>query len=187
METLDVKCPWCTATLRIRQTPGMERKNITCPNCKNTSPFQEFKKVIPVEEECITQFLGRNVDGNTQKKDENLVLGRLIIPLTGISYQLLPGKNIIGRKASSTTADFQIDTGEKKRMSREHLIIEIKRIPTAGLTHYVSLYKENVNRTFINKTELYWGDTLILQNGDIIKLPDIEIKFELPDEEATQI
>ena len=186
METLDVKCPWCSALLRIKSTPGMEGKNITCPNCKHTSPFTQFKTVVPKEEESATCFPGGLGNLPTPIK-ENLIIGRLVIPLTGISFQLLHGKNIIGRKASASTANFQIETGDIKKMSREHLIIEVKRIPTTGFMHYVSLYKERVNKTFINSTELLWGDTLILQNGDIIKLPNVELKFELPDEEATQI
>lgn len=186
METLDVKCPWCSAVLRIKSTPGMEGKNITCPNCKHTSPFTQFKQIIPVEEESETCLPGGIGNGPMPTK-ENLIIGRLVIPLSGISYQLLPGKNIIGRKASASTANFQIDTGNSKKMSREHLIINVKRIPSSGYIHYVSLYKEHVNKTFINSTELLWGDTLILQQGDLIKLPDIDLKFELPDEEATQI
>ena len=186
METLDVKCPWCSAVLRIKSAPGMEGKNITCPNCKHTSPFTQFKAVIPREEESVTCFPGGIGNDPTPTK-ENLIIGRLKIPLSGISYQLLPGKNIIGRKASASTANFQIETGENKRMSREHLIIEVKRVPSTGFTHLISLYKERVNKTFINSTELLWGDTLIIQHGDIIKLPDVDIRFEIPDEEATQI
>ncbi|MCH5225428.1 MAG: FHA domain-containing protein [Muribaculaceae bacterium] len=186
METVDVKCPWCSAVLRVKSVSGMEGKNITCPNCKHTSPFTQFKVVVPKEEESITCFPGGmgNVPMTT---NENLTIGRLVIPLTGIFFQLLPGKNIIGRKASASKANFQIETEDNKRMSREHLIIEVKRIPTIGFTHYVSLYKERVNKTFINSTELLWGDTLILQHGDIIKLPDTDLRFELPDEETTQI
>lgn len=186
METLDVKCPWCSAVLRIKPAPGMESKNLTCPNCKHTSPFIQFKRVIPAEEESVTCLPGPE-GNNLFPSKENLIIGRLIIPLTGISYQLLPGKNIIGRKASTSKANFQIETEDNKRMSREHLIIEVKRIPSTGFTHLVSLDKERVNKTFINSTELLWGDTLILQHGDIIKLPDIDLRFELPDEDATQI
>ena len=186
METLDVKCPWCSALLRIKSAKRMEGKNITCPICKHTSPFTQFKKIIQAEEESETCLPG--TDGNTPNlSQENIIIGRLIIPITGISYQLLPGKNIIGRKASASTANFQIETGENKRMSREHLIIEVKRVSTTGFIHLVSLYKERVNKSFINSTELLWGDTLILQHGDIINLPDIDMRFELPDEEATQL
>ena len=181
-----MKCPGCSAVLRIKSAPGLEGKNITCPNCKHTSAFTQFKHIIPIEEESVTCLPGgiRNVPMPTK---ENLIIGRLVIPLSGISYQLFPGKNIIGRKVTASTANIQIETGDNKRMSREHLIIEVKRIPSSGFSHYVSLYKERVNKTFINSTELLWGDTLILQHGDIIKLPDVDLRFEIPDEEATQI
>ena len=186
METIDVKCPWCSATLRIRQSPGMESKNLCCPNCKQISPFIQFKKATSNEDESVTCFPGQGSRAQNSKP-ENLIVGRLIIPLTGISYQLKPGKNIIGRKATASTAHFQIPTGENKRLSREHLIIEVKRVPASGFMHYVSLYKDRVNKTFINNTQLLYGDTLILQHGDVIKLPDLNVRFELPDEEATQL
>lgn len=186
METIDVKCPWCSATLRIRQAPGMESKKITCPNCKQTSPFLQFKKAVTIEDESATCFRSSNYNSQNLKS-ENLIIGRLIIPLSGVSFQLKPGKNIIGRKATASSAHFQIPTGENKRLSREHLIIEVKRLPSIGFRHSVSLYKERVNKTFINNTQLLYGDTLILQHGDIIKLPDLNVRFELPDEEATQI
>ena len=185
MQTIDVKCPWCSATLRMKLSPGLESRNIPCPNCKQTSPFVKFKKVTSNEDESVTCFPGQG--GKSQNnKPENLIVGRLIIPLAGISYQLKPGKNIIGRKATASTAHFQIPTGENKRLSREHLLIEVKRVPSMGFTHLVSLYKERVNKTFVNNTQLLYGDTLILQHGDIIKLPDLNVRFELPDEEATQ-
>ena len=186
METLDVKCPWCSAVLRIKSAPGMEGKNITCPNCKHSSPFTQFKPVIPVVEESITCFPGGT--GNVPKPaKENLIIGRLIIPLTGISYQLLPGKNIIGRKSPASSANLQIETDGNKKMSREHLIIEVVRLPTFGFTHCASLYKEKVNKTFINEAELMWGYTQILQHRDVIKLPGAELRFELADEERTKI
>lgn len=184
MDTLDVKCPWCSAILRIRQTPGMEGKHITCPNCKKNSPFLQFKPVAPKEDESVTCFPGESIE---KKTFENLLIGRLVNLSNGLKFQLHSGRNIIGRKASASNANYQIPTGDNKRMSREHLIIEVKRVPTTGFTHYVSLYKERVNKTFINSTELLWGDTIILKDGDIIKLPDLELRLEIPDEEATQI
>ena len=181
METMVVKCPWCSAKLKIKVEPGIERKSIPCPICKHTSPFTEFKKSVPIEEEPT------HIHVDPGYNSRNLTVGRLVVPTTGASYQLRSGENIIGLKASASTAHFQINTGEKKRMSREHLIIEVKRLPASGYTHYVSLFKERLNKTFINNNQLLWGDTLILQHGDRIKLPDIDLVFEHPDEEATQI
>lgn len=130
-----------------------------------------------------TQMPGNHINNAPEK----LIIGKLIVPSLGVSYQLNAGANVIGRKASASKAHFQIDTGTNKRMSREHLIIEVKRIPSKGFTHHVSLFKERVNKTFVNASQLLWGDKIILQHGDRIKLPDMDLRFELPDEEATQI
>ena len=181
-EIIDVKCPWCSSVIKIKTAPGIEGKVLRCPTCKNVAPFVKYKRVVrPQQSED---------DGDTKVGGfikENLIIGKLIVPSLGLSYQLKPGKNIIGRKASASAANFQIPTGESKKMSREHLVIEVKRVPTVGYNHYVSLFKERVNKTTINNTQLQPGDTLILQSGDIIKLPDIDIRFELPDDDETQI
>ena len=72
-------------------------------------------------------------------------------------------------------------------MSREHLVIEIKKIPGKGFVHCASLYKEKVNPTFIGQNKLEYGDCVILHHRDLIRLPDVEARFEIPDNEATDI
>ena len=117
----------------------------------------------------------------------NLTLGRVKICGTAISYQLRPGRNVIGRKGAKSGADFQIDTGENRFMSREHIVIEVKKLPSKGFVHYVSLFKEKVNKTSVGDEPLLFGDCIVLNHGDIIKLPDANLKFEIPDDEATDI
>lgn len=187
METMQVKCPWCSAVLKIMVQPQMDDKPLTCPVCKKTSKFNQYKKVVPK-----TQIFGAD-DSETKVNpggafnSNKLVIGKLVIPTSGLSFQLRLGRNIVGRKASSSSANHQIPTGENKRMSREHLLIDVRRAPTSGFEHRVSLFKERENKTYINNTQLLFGDTLILQHGDIIKLPDLTIRFEIPDEEATTL
>lgn len=194
METLNVKCPWCSSILKIGVTPGMDGKSLTCPVCKRQNLFKDFKVYDPSSQQPASEA----ADGDTKiymgpqqgagaPKAENLLVGRIVIIPTGRAFQLKHGKNVIGRKASASSAQFQIPTGDNKRMSREHLVIEVKRSPAAGILHLVSLFKQKVNKTFINSKELLWGDIIILQDGDIIKLPDLELKFEIPDDDRTVI
>lgn len=103
----------------------------------------------------------------------------------GVSFQLKPGRNIIGRKGQNSDANFQIDTADKRSMSREHIVIEVKKLPVKGFVHYVSLYKEKVNKTSIGNEPLLYGDCVVLNHGDIIKLPDATLRFEIPDGEET--
>ncbi|MCI7783026.1 MAG: hypothetical protein MR544_08035, partial [Parabacteroides sp.] len=60
-------------------------------------------------------------------------------------------------------------------------------IPGKGFVHIASLYKERVNPTYINQTPLLYGDHIILQMGDRIILPNVTLRFEIPDEEATEL
>ncbi len=60
-------------------------------------------------------------------------------------------------------------------------------MPGRGLVHYVYINKEQVNPTYIGNCQLEYGDRLVLNHNDIIKLPDMELRFELPDEEGTEL
>lgn len=115
----------------------------------------------------------------------NFTLGKLLVPSTGQSYRLKPGRNVIGRKAQSSSADFQI-AGDDKRMSREHLVIEVKKERGKGFVHYISLFKERCNRTEVGRTMLEYGDCIILHHGDKVRLPGAEVKFEIPDGDGTE-
>lgn len=180
METMDVRCPWCSATLKIRKMEGMESKNLTCPVCKKSSPFREYKTFVISQDESVTQMpgIGIRTKGEGKKEKENLIIGKLIIAGGAKSFQLMAGRNVVGRNSLSSQADIKIDAGN--RMSREHVVIEVTHFPGKGFQHFISLFKEMVNPTYLNSTELVYGDKLILQNRDIIKLPDVDVLFEIP-------
>lgn len=192
---MKIKCPNCGAVLAVKIVAGIEGKQLTCPVCKEKAPFTAFRPLDNIESE-ETQYPGeKKAKGRNEEETQvrlnnscNYTLGQLnVIGSKGLAYRLKTGKNIIGRQASASTADIQIPTGGSRRLSREHLIIEIKKIPGKGFVHYVSLYKLQCNATFINDSKLEYGDCIILRHGDIIKLPDISIKFEIPDDEGTDI
>lgn len=214
-DIIQLKCPECGAVLTIKAQQGMESKFITCPSCEIKNPFTKFRRVVaqrepqqdpptdygyarkrPQEEEKTqyrrseehTQY--QNQDPRTQTgqvHNRNMTVGALRLAGTNTTFQLKPGRNVIGRKSSNSGAGFQIDTGDKRSMSREHIVIDVKKHPGQGIIHCLSLYKEKVNKTFIGSEQLLPGDVIILQPGDIIKLPDAVLKFEIPDEERTII
>ncbi len=139
-----------------------------------------------------TQYAGYGRGGQADRKTEvnfgaNWTLGKLTVAETGQSYQLRPGRNVVGRKAQSSSADFQIAVMENKRVSREHLVIEVKKVPGKGFVHYVSLFKEQCNTTLIGRETLVYGDCLILNHGDRIQLPGVTVKFEIPNGEGTDM
>lgn len=196
-EIIQIKCPFDGAVLSLKNIPDIETKSITCPVCRHKYPFTQFKRVVKTvnrddpgtdypEREEDTSYACGNGSG-TGADSMNLTLGRVKICGTAISYQLRPGRNVIGRKGAKSGADFQIDTGENRFMSREHIVIEVKKLPSKGFVHYVSLFKEKVNKTSVGDEPLLFGDCIVLNHGDIIKLPDANLKFEIPDDEATDI
>lgn len=172
-----IKCPYCGTVITVKSSSGLKGKSVRCPVCKETSKYESFKVVLDTKEEEHTQ-LGTN---------QNYTLGELLMAGIGAPFRLTMGRNVIGRKASASTADVQIPTGDSKRLSREHLVIDIKKVPGKGLVHFVSLFKEKTNATFINDTRLEYGDCVVLQSGDVLKLPDATVRFVIPDEDETEL
>lgn len=199
-DIIQIKCPFCGAVLSVKNQSGIETKNVTCPICKNKSPFTEFRKANSAstgdepdteypdgkEHTCYNEEHTQYRE-NTEFKNQaaNFTLGMLKVIETGASFRLKPGRNIIGRKAQKSEADFKIDTADKRSMSREHIVIEIRKVPAKGYIHYISLFKEKVNNTYIGNEQLFYGDCIVLNHGDLIKLPDATLKFEIPDKEET--
>lgn len=195
-EIIKIKCPYCGAVLSVKNQAGIESKSVTCPICKQKSPFRDFKKVVDKVNDENTQYPGSDEKTSYQYSSDpgtdigtglNFTLGKLRVMPSGQSFQLKPGRNIIGRRATNSSADFQILTDGSKRLSREHLIVEVKKVPGKGFVHYASLCKEKINKTYIGNELLEYGDCIVLNHGEIIKLPDVNVKFEIPDDEGTEI
>lgn len=113
----------------------------------------------------------------SEPKPEPVAAGEIVA--NGVRYALRPGRNVIGRKAQSSKADIQIPC-DTNVMSREHIVIEAKRVPGKGLTHTLSLYKEVKNATSVGSKRLAFGESVELNHGDIIHLPGTDAVFFLP-------
>ena len=124
------------------------------------------------------------------QSSENNTLGRLQMLPAGPSYQLKLGRNVVGRKCEKPPyADFMLPTNSN-RMSRQHLMIEVRKIQGKGFMHYASLCGQKANATFVGDNRLEVGDCLVLNDGDIIRLPDmpdVRVKFEITDGEKTML
>lgn len=201
MESLiQIKCPWCSAVLSVKNQPGLERAMLTCPVCGRKQPFAAYKKV---DLKSLQGLKNQSAsDGETQlpgmpekpvQTPENhsdnlpMTIGVLRHLPSMTKYELVMGNNVIGRKANSSKATIQLETGEGHRLSREHVIVEVKNVPQRGIVHYISLYKEKVNPTKIGDLDLAYGDKVKLNHGDVINLPDVSLRFEIPDEDSTEL
>lgn len=175
-EIVKIKCPNCAAVLSVRYQEGIESKSVVCPICKQRSPYAEF--LHPATAPAAAD--------STCLPEMNSGIGELCELSTGRRYSLSEGRNVIGRQASASTADVQIATGNSMRMSREHLVIDVKKHPVKGYVHVLSLYKEKVNPTSVNGQPLEYNDSVVLSSGSVIDLPDVRLIFTLPDVEGTR-
>ena len=188
-----IKCPHCGTVLKVKLNFfSGEDKKITCPACKESSMFSQFTQLSSpsrIETPSNTANYDKTVfNHNPAQKNENCLntdinnraekVAFLKVQGTNISHQLIPGKQLVGRQAISSNAQIQINTGESKRLSREHLVIELQKDATDNLKCIASVYKEQQNATFINNDKLEYGDRIILKNGDIVRLPDVSLLFE---------
>ncbi len=178
---IKIGCPVCGTILTVQNQADIICKSVTCPVCNKRSPFVNFKRIADNAHDEPTQY-----PDPLTSDSENFTLGRLVVPGSDLSFKLQLGKNVIGRKAAGSSVQIQIPC-TNKRMSREHLVIEIKRVPQKGFVHYASLNKRQVNPTYIGHVMLEYGDKIVLKHNDIIKLPDREVRFEIPDEEGTEL
>lgn len=202
-EIKNVECPRCGARLKISIKTGtdLSRIGLTCPVCKVKSMLSEYKieggapqlpPVPPVPNEnefgkgtCYgpefggTQYApGFNSAQGIEGTVMDARLGELRLP-SGQRFTLKPGRNVIGRMASSSNATIQIPTGESRRMGREHLEIDVAGNPSSGYIYVASLVKQQSNYTAIDNQQIKFGDKVYLQHGSVISLPDAELIFEL--------
>ena len=181
---IDIQCPNCSSILSVPEVPEMERKFVTCPACKQRSRFNEYKRPNRGGE------LGTQVgDGPGFELVENTVIGQLVDTRDPEHpYKLKEGSNVIGRKASSSTANIQIPMPPgDNRFSRDHLLVEVKQVKGKGIVHYLSLNKEKVNETKLNGSKMNYGETFSLKDKDMIQIPGLTLRFEMPNAEATEM
>ena len=170
--TLKIKCPNCGAVLTVRNMEGIEAKRVTCPVCKMNHPFTEFKKpTVAAPKDDKTDYS----DTELPMADSASSIGRLQDVETGRVYPLRLGTNSIGRKADSSSATVQIET-EDKKMSRQHITIEVKQLSNGTYKHTLS-NAQNKNATLVNGTKLESNDKVVLNGGESKTLARTKLHF----------
>lgn len=192
MEIKRIQCPVCKAVLEVKNSTGVAERLITCPMCKSQLKvrFHPQAQQEPLEahtvlggarrESCETQ-LGSIGSEKTQLgsgSSETQLLGGSspaahrqrtpVLMLNGREYPLKTGKNVIGRKANSSTANIQIDTNDRS-MSREHSTIDVTVFSGQDIKAVLRNDK-NKNPTYVNGQVMAPIDAIILSSGCTIKM-----------------
>ena len=72
---LIIKCPFCGTPLSVKNIPGIEKKNLTCPVCKCKAPFTSFKSAVKNDHEDTTYPEKTETDfskGSTDEKEHTI-------------------------------------------------------------------------------------------------------------------
>ncbi|MBO7498269.1 MAG: FHA domain-containing protein [Bacteroidaceae bacterium] len=177
--------PSCRAILGIENVEGLEGKNIRCPRCEKVYPFTSFApyvgpRVSPnlpgsssSDETAYAGGARSDTDATrVMSMPDSAAIGGLILAGELERRPLRLGKNVVGRDATTSTADIRIpDVLGKRTMSRTHLLINVTRVGDT-FKHQISLFPDGKkkNRTFVNQTELRTGDVVVLHDGDRITI-----------------
>lgn len=176
-DLIKVQCPNCSTILSVLRVPNMERKFITCPACHQKTAFLKCK------------VIGGAAPQEATAGPESSAIGSLIdTRYPGQPIHLVEGQNIVGRKATTSKAHIQIVPPQgDMRISREHLLIDVSRVPGKGYLHHLSLCKKDVNDTFLNDSKIGYPEKVLLKSMDLVRLPGVTLRFELPDGESTRV
>lgn len=179
-------CPNCRSRLDIQDAPNIQEKMLTCPICK-------FKSKVSVYQ------LGQAGKGGQDPSDEATRLpgsfcqqvkndtGQMRVIQTGQICELRMGSQVLGRLATSGTADLQIgsDHYQDEYMSRRHVQIDVVKTQQGVEHHLVEIGSKNIIQ--LNGRDINRGDEIILKFGDKLTLGKTDIILEETNEEATRI
>lgn len=165
---IPVKCPHCQIGLKVDETKIPQGiASFKCPKCKHEIPISYLKRKQPADTETI---LIRPVRSGK---------GRLtVLPNKDTPEQIFPlheGIFIVGRKASTSAATINIETGDKE-MSRNHMRIEVKKDAKGNYIHMLSDYQSK-NNTLYNGKRMDEGEVVALKNNDEIKIGHTIVRF----------
>lgn len=190
MQEKRVKCTNCGVILDVRNSKGEAVKIITCPKCKSQLKVNfppeavqeplEAKTVLvntpSGESPTVLGGAGLSQSGDTQYVPKPNIQKQYYLFLNGKRYPLSAGRNVVGRKASSSDAQVQIETSDLY-MSRRHICIEVIRLTDGSTKVFVSNDK-NKNSTYVNGSKLNTGDRVVLTNGTQIKMGETIVTYQ---------
>lgn len=188
MQIKRIQCPKCGVVLDVKNSKNEEMKQINCPKCKTLLQVRFLPQQKPVEAHTFyapqrqaanagaTQLAGGlSAETQLQSLAKKPKVAKLIFE--EVEYALNKGRNIIGRKASTSSATIQIETNDRY-MSRMHIVITISALPD-GSVKAVLCNDKNKNETRVNGQPVVAGDMIRLEDGNTITMGKTTITYKL--------
>ena len=162
MQTKTVKCPSCEVVLEVKNSKNEEVKIINCPQC-GTALRVRFPKQTNEAMDAETHIAGVGRGSETIIANVKNTSGKAVIVCEGKQYELREGRQIVGRKASTSTADVQLDVSDRY-MSRLNAFINV--IKAGGQLQVSIANHKNQNPIKVGTLQLKPGDEIVLNDGD---------------------
>ena len=191
MQIKRVKCPQCNVVLDVKNSKNEDVKQISCPSCKTLLQVRFAPQQEPIEAHTFfetPQHSSLSDSGETQLAAGVLGATELFklgththshaeIIFGAISYPLIEGQNIIGRKGNTSKATVQIDSADRY-MSRQHIAIDVTKLPDGTLKAVLCNY-HNKNLTSVDGQPISGGDIIRLVDGNNITMGHTTVTFKL--------
>lgn len=151
-----ISCPSCNTVLDVAYFAGIESKSFSCPKCHKVHKYAEYAPLPQSEVEAP---------------------GALLLS-SGTPVQLKPGRNVIGRRSSRSSANVQIPD-ETLTMSREHFYIDVS-VQDGKVSHVLSVNPSARNSTKLDGTDINATDRIALHDGQQINAGSVRLVFSIP-------
>lgn len=175
-----IVCNSCGITINVPQRNGEPFREIRCQNCSHMLrvTFSDPQR----DGQAGTVYGGmKGFDNRNSSEDDLTKLPEARQECPGAlrfenqCFALHLGRNLVGRKSTSSNANVQIPTNDLQ-MSREHAVINIARIADGSLRTLIRSFKENAS-TSVKGMQLEAGDEVVLTNGTELKLGQTKITY----------
>lgn len=162
-----IKCSGCGQALKIPNSRREIVKTVNCPKCH-----------CPLVVNFIDESAPNNKPDETEDPDDGGTVYKTdpYVEFNGIKYYLKKDENVIGRRASTSMADIQIDSNDMY-MGRHHAVITKKR-DRYGNTVYSLKCKDAKNGLSVNNIPVGATEEVNLLNGANIRMGRTVIVFK---------
>lgn len=180
MGKIFIVCPECCQQLSFNEVPGYQNMVVECPKCHfkaNASVYQSGAHARGAQgaDEMPTQLV--------MPPKSAADLGQFRVVGTSEIQWFKEGSNVIGRRASTSTADIKISNDPY--MSRQHVLIDVIKTDNGYEHRLIEINSKNIVK--LNGREIQRGDILKLKFGDTLTLGKTDIVLESGSDEATRL
>lgn len=183
MGKIFIVCPECRQQLSFQEVPGYQKMLVECPKCHFKANAGVYLPGRPRQQAGPQRGGDETATRLVFAPRTSVDVGQIRVISTNEVQFLREGSSVIGRRATTGTADIQISND--KYMSRRHTQIDVVKTPVGFEHRLVEIGSMNIVK--LNGVPINRGDVIKIKFGDVITLGDTDIRLESNRDEATRI